>query len=430
VGWLGLEGGAGVGFGEDLGAGDLDEVFAAEEFHEEVDPVLGAAEVAVADVGDPAFEAAHGALGDFHPLADFKVAGQFLDGLVVHLGLDGGDGFRGDAGEVAAKFHDAQDALGGADGAQGEGGVEVGEEVAGEEGFDEPDLAAAGVALEFDAGAVGLDAGEVVEGGGGEVFGLGFAVQHKPAGRGRGRVAGGLVGPGGGWLWGGGHGLGWQMGYNKAGGAGSLVCVGGGFVAGWGMLQSLHDYLYHLEPEGGLPMKPVGLVIGLALLLSHLWAWRNAPRVQAFLKVFPRHYGWGVALSVPAFLWAMLLLACVDMGEFFFLRRYFLLGLPVGFVLIVTQVREFLAVRALGCLMLLAAGPVLASAFLQPQSSRLLLPILAYAWILGGLYLVGMPYLLRDAIGWVLKRAWAWQAAVWGGVVYGLALLIAALLWY
>ncbi|MEZ5328982.1 MAG: hypothetical protein R3F19_28385 [Verrucomicrobiales bacterium] len=33
--------------------------------------------------------------------------------------------------------------------------------------------------------------------------------------------------------------------------------------------------------------------------------------------------------------------------------------------------------------------------------TRLLLPLLAYAWIIIGLFWVGMPYVLRDQIAWV-----------------------------
>lgn len=196
------------------------------------------------------------------------------------------------------------------------------------------------------------------------------------------------------------------------------------------MFKELHDYLYHLAPEGGLPMKPVGITLGLALLAGHLWAWKNAEKARAFLRDFPRHYGLGAALLTIDFIWGMIVLQNMDMGEFFFLRKWFLMLVPAGFVLVLLYVREFLAVRALGSLLLLLAGPVLASAFLQPQVTRLLLPILGYAWIIGGLYLVGMPYLMRDGVDWLLARDGRWKAAVWAGVGYGALLLLLAVTTY
>ena len=50
-------------------------------------------------------------------------------------------------------------------------------------------------------------------------------------------------------------------------------------------------------------------------------------------------------------------------------------------------VDEFLAVRALGILCLLAAEPLLDAAFLRPETSRLLVTVLAYLMIVAGLIL-------------------------------------------
>jgi hypothetical protein len=196
------------------------------------------------------------------------------------------------------------------------------------------------------------------------------------------------------------------------------------------MLKELHDYLYHLEPTGGLPLKGTGVALGLLLLGKHIWAWRNAEKAQAFLRAFPRNYAWGAVLLTVAFLWSMLCLANMDMGEFFFLRQWFLMLVPIAFVLVLVYVKEFLAVRALGSLLLLAAGPVLCAAFLQPPVTRLLLPVLAYAWILVGMFFVGMPFLMRDWIHWLLAKPGRWNVAVWGGMIYGGVLLLLALTTY
>lgn len=196
------------------------------------------------------------------------------------------------------------------------------------------------------------------------------------------------------------------------------------------MLTDLHNYLYHLEPTGGIPLKPTGIVLGLALLAAHLWAWKNGNKARSFLKDFPRNYAWGVGLLSIGFIWGMMCLTNMDMGEFFFLRKWFLMLVPIGFVLVLIYVKEFLAVRALGSLMLLVAGPVLAAAFLQPQVTRLLLPVLAYAWIIAGMFFVGMPYLMRDWITWLLAKPGRWNLAVWSGIAYGAVLLLLAVTTY
>jgi hypothetical protein len=196
------------------------------------------------------------------------------------------------------------------------------------------------------------------------------------------------------------------------------------------MFEALYHYLYHLTPEGGIPMKGTGIVLGLALIVSHAWAIRKPAEAQTFLQQFPRSAFWGTVLLSIGFVWSIMIIQHMDMGEFFHLRRWFLIIVPAGFVGVLFYVKEFLAVRALGSLLLLAAGPVLCAAFLQPQVSRLLLPILAYAWIIGGMFLVGMPYLMRDWVQWATSQPSRWRLVSFAGLVYGVLLLLVAVIDY
>jgi len=107
----------------------------------------------------------------------------------------------------------------------------------------------------------------------------------------------------------------------------------------------------------------------------------------------------------------------MEMGEFSSFRRPLLIVLPIGFVLIIRFVEEFLAVRALGILCLLAAEPLLESAFFRYETSRLFLTVLAYFLIIAGLFWVTMPYLLRDQINWSSRTNTRWHA------VHGIAAL-------
>jgi len=196
------------------------------------------------------------------------------------------------------------------------------------------------------------------------------------------------------------------------------------------MFPDLYDYLYHLAPAGGIPLKGTGIVVALALILAHVWALKNTAKTQAFLKAFPRTYKWGVILLTIDFLWGEFALANMDMGEFYTMRDKFMFIVAGGYVAVLIYVKEFLAVRALGSLMLLVAGPVLTAAFLQPPVSRLLLPIIAYVWIIVGMFFIGMPFLMRDWVNALLAKPQRWNLAVYGGIAYGIVLLAAAILFY
>ena len=107
-----------------------------------------------------------------------------------------------------------------------------------------------------------------------------------------------------------------------------------------------------------------------------------------------------------------------------------LIGIVAGAILSWLYVEEFLAARALGMVLLLAAEVLLESAVLRTEPSRLLLVTLAYGWVVAGLFMVGMPYLVRDAISLVTASTTRWRLACLGGVGYGVALLVCAILFW
>ena len=148
------------------------------------------------------------------------------------------------------------------------------------------------------------------------------------------------------------------------------------------------------------------------------------------LTHFPRSRTAGAILLTIDLAWSFWLLATMEMGEFSNFRRPLLIILPVGFFLVLKFVDEFLAVRALGILCLLAAEPLLDAAFLRPETSRLLITVFAYLMIVAGLFWVTMPYLLRDQISWSTKTAGLWRLVAGAGLLFGLAILTCAMVAY
>ncbi len=177
-------------------------------------------------------------------------------------------------------------------------------------------------------------------------------------------------------------------------------------------------------------LQLTGIVVGLLLIATHAWALAAPTPVQSFLRTLPRSRMWGGILLAISAIWAFWLVCSMDLGEFQRLRTALIVAVPVGTVLAWFFVDEFLSVRALGILALLAAEPLLEAAYLRPEMSRLLLVVLAYAWIVAGLFLVGMPYILRDLLAWVTGRPARYRQAAFAGIACGAAILGCAIaLW-
>src|SRR5437667_12493848 len=174
--------------------------------------------------------------------------------------------------------------------------------------------------------------------------------------------------------------------------------------------------IYHLS------LQTAGIIAGAFLIFMSLPALFK-PDLANVAERFPRSRIAGVVLLTISLLWTFWLLATIEMGEFASFRRPLLIALPIGYVLVLRFVEEFLAIRALGILCLLAAEPLLEAAFFRNETSRLLVTVFAYLLILGGLFWVTMPYLLRDQINWSARSNARWRTIHGIAAVYGLAIL-------
>ena len=179
-----------------------------------------------------------------------------------------------------------------------------------------------------------------------------------------------------------------------------------------------------------MSLKAAGLIAGIFLLLISIPSIVKSERLRALAPRFPRSREAGIALLTVDLLWSFWLLATMEMGEFSSFRRPLLFILPVSYFLVIRFVDEFLAVRALGILFLLAGEPLVDAAFFRYETSRLLVTVFAYLLIILGLFWVTMPYLMRDQIDWSARTSSRWRLANGMALIYGIALLALALTRY
>ena len=177
-------------------------------------------------------------------------------------------------------------------------------------------------------------------------------------------------------------------------------------------------------------LQTAALLAGAILFLIGLAGTVWPVLSQDWAKHLPRSRVAGIVLLTMALAWSVWLLTTMEMGEFSTFRRPLLIVLPIGYFLVLRFVEEFLAVRALGILGLLAAEPLLDAAFFRNDPARLVVTVFAYLLILAGIFWVTMPYLLRDQINWSARSHLRWRCIFGILLLYGAALLTLAVTLY
>ncbi len=191
-----------------------------------------------------------------------------------------------------------------------------------------------------------------------------------------------------------------------------------------------------MHPYQQLPLFTTGLVLAFWLIAVHALMLAKPAALKAFLVKFPRNQTLGQVLLGVGLAWFWLLIApsgfgtfsalAMDLGEFNNAKGILQVLVPISLVLVCMSVRDFLAVRALGLVGLMAAAPLLGAAFLKDPSTRLLVPIFAYALLTASMFCVGMPYLFRDAVTWVTADGKRWTLCAVAGLGYGIATAVCA----
>lgn len=170
----------------------------------------------------------------------------------------------------------------------------------------------------------------------------------------------------------------------------------------------------------------IALLLGLAITIKHLIALLAPESLKTFAQRFPRSRFWGNILFGIALIWAFFLALTTDLGEFTSLRHSILGGIVIGGGLFGWLVSDFLSIRSLGFIALLVARPLLELTFLQSGALPFLLSVLAYLWVIIGLFCIGMPYLLRNFITFITapENMQLWRGLAWIGFLYGFTLLL------
>jgi hypothetical protein len=165
------------------------------------------------------------------------------------------------------------------------------------------------------------------------------------------------------------------------------------------------------------------LIVGFVLLALGGALVADTSFVRSAIRAFPRSKPAAYVVFGVAAVWFLYRIAYLSEADFGQFRTQLFIGFAAVAVLSFFYVSEFLAVRGLAALILLAAGPLLATAFTHYEiPQRLFMVSIVYAALTLALYLGAVPYRLRDIIEWLQRvpgRA-RWVGALFAA--YGLLL--------
>ncbi|MBI2512042.1 MAG: hypothetical protein HYV96_08685 [Opitutae bacterium] len=149
------------------------------------------------------------------------------------------------------------------------------------------------------------------------------------------------------------------------------------------------------------------LLPGLFLaLLGALLAWGD-PRVSSTARALPRSQRGAWLFFGGGALWFLFRLSRLGEADLIFFQNPAPVMLAFGALAVLAFVYapDFLAVRGLCILTLLAAEPLLYAAYMEwTHPQRLLMVTAVYVALAAALYLAAAPYRLRDFFEWLFKQ--------------------------
>ena len=167
--------------------------------------------------------------------------------------------------------------------------------------------------------------------------------------------------------------------------------------------------------------------IGIAALLVSITAFLLPDGCLAFYRRFPRSVWPGRILTVLCFVWAACWLYVMPLGPVSFLQSLLPYLTPVAIVAVWFCLGDLLSCRAVGGLMVLLPTPMLSAAQWHPSGWRYAVIVLAYAMAIFGMFVVAMPYLLRDLMTWCTRSKPRFLRLVFLELGLGLLLFVLAL---
>lgn len=179
------------------------------------------------------------------------------------------------------------------------------------------------------------------------------------------------------------------------------------------------------------PLATTSLIVGAAITAWNVPGLVATEKFAAWLKQLPRNKPIGYGLMLVNTIWTAIIVFTGQYTDFWIfpeevIRTSVWFLAPIFFFAVIKYADQYLAARGVGILLILAARPMLAAAFVEDSPTRLVITVLAYLWVVMGIVFVAAPYRLRDNISWATRTVSRLRTLCLVRLVFGLALILMA----
>lgn len=175
-------------------------------------------------------------------------------------------------------------------------------------------------------------------------------------------------------------------------------------------------------------LKEVALAWGLLNLVLFGVALVRPAGFRSAVEAFPRHYPSGIVLACAALTWSGWLIHQMPLGFLESYKPLLVVLTPMSMIFVVILMKELLAPRALGGLLLLVATPILEGIRWHESGLRYVVAGLTYVVIVWAMMLVLSPFRFRQLLAPLIRenriKLFALAGLVIGFVLLGIGLAV------
>ena len=176
-----------------------------------------------------------------------------------------------------------------------------------------------------------------------------------------------------------------------------------------------------------MKLSSLAIALGLVYVLPNIYGVLKPGRFGEAARKFPRYTPAGYPLMLLATAWFVYNVYREPIADFAVMKPYlcgFFAAVGVGACIFV---KDFLPVRGLAVLLLLAAKLMVDTARWADTSWRLVITTLAYVWIIAGMWLTVSPWRLRDMANWITANEQRIRLFTGARVAFGIFVLLLGL---